>query len=93
MKQPHTEGAIDHTDGEQDTGNHKKPDTSETGGADRFGGTRAGSANVEPVEPAESVQSGPDVERVRPLDQGGGEDMTGDDHAERAPERDERGRL
>ena len=25
MKQPHTEQAIEHTDDEQNTGNHKKP--------------------------------------------------------------------
>ncbi len=47
MKQPHTEKNIDHTDGEQDTGNHKKPGTPGAGGADRLGGTRAGVENVE----------------------------------------------
>ena len=47
MKQPHTEGSIDHTGGEQNTGNHKKPDAKDQGGADRFGGTRAGAENVE----------------------------------------------
>ena len=26
MKQPHSEDNIEHTDGEQDTGNHKTPD-------------------------------------------------------------------
>ncbi len=92
MQQPHTEDAVEHTAGEQDTGNHKKPDAADAKGADRFGGTRAGSGNVEGAHPTDSVQSGPDVERVRALDQGG-DDVTGDDHAERAPERDERGRL
>ena len=47
MKQPHTEGAIDHTGGEQNTGNHKKKGTPESGGADKFGGTRQGAENVE----------------------------------------------
>ena len=47
MKQPRTEEAIQHTDDQQDTGNHKKPDTPEKGGADRFGGTRTGAENVE----------------------------------------------
>ncbi len=47
MKQPHTEESIDHTDGQQDTGNHKKPGAPDAGGADRFGGTRAGAENVE----------------------------------------------
>lgn len=48
MKQPHTEKNIDHTDGQQDTGNHKTPDAPSKGGADTFGGTRAGAENVEP---------------------------------------------
>lgn len=51
MKQPHTEEAVDHTDGQQNTGNHKKPGTKEAKGADRFGGTRKGAENVEPVAP------------------------------------------
>ena len=51
MKQPHTEESIDHTDGQQDTGNHKKPDAPDAGGADKVGGTRAGAENVEPSKP------------------------------------------
>lgn len=47
-KQPHTEETIRHTEGEQNTGNHKKPDAPDAKGADRFGGTRAGAENVEP---------------------------------------------
>ncbi|KAA0596563.1 hypothetical protein J2848_002234 [Azospirillum lipoferum] len=47
-KQPHTEQTVRHTDGEQNTGNHKKPDVPDAKGADRFGGTRAGAENVEP---------------------------------------------
>lgn len=47
MKQPHTEESIKHTDDEQNTGNHKKPDAPDAKGADRFGGTRAGAENVE----------------------------------------------
>lgn len=46
-KQPHTEETILHTDDEQDTGNHKVPGAPDAGGADRFGGTRAGAENVE----------------------------------------------
>ena len=48
MKQEHTESSIEHTDDEQNTGNHKKPQQPDTGGADNFGGTRAGAQNVEP---------------------------------------------
>lgn len=47
-KQPHTEETVHHTEGEQNTGNHKKPDAPDAKGADRFGGTRAGAENVEP---------------------------------------------
>ena len=48
MKQPHTEKSIDHTDDQQNTGNHKKPGEKDAHGADKFGGTRAGADNVEP---------------------------------------------
>jgi len=47
MKQPHTEADIKHTDGQQNTGNHKKPGTIDEKGSDRFGGTRKGAENVE----------------------------------------------
>lgn len=47
MKQPHTEQSVEHDETEQNTGNHKKPDAPDAGGADRFGGTRAGAENIE----------------------------------------------
>ena len=50
MQQPHTEETIEHTEGEQDTGNHKRPQEPDTGGADRHGGTRDGAENVEPTK-------------------------------------------
>jgi hypothetical protein len=50
MRQPHTEQDIQHTDDQQNTGNHPKPGTPEQGGADRFGGTRTGAENVEKPE-------------------------------------------
>jgi hypothetical protein len=95
MKQPHTESTVSHTDDEQNTGNHRNPDAPDAKGPDRFGGTRAGSENVERSGETESTQSGPDVERLRPLEDGPTNDVTGSSgiHAERAPERDERGRL
>lgn len=49
MKQPHTEESINHTDGQQNTGNHKQPGAADAGGADRTGGTRTGAQNVEPA--------------------------------------------
>ncbi len=63
-------------------------------GTDIVGGTRAGAENLEPVGKT-SVQSGPDVEKAQPLDQSPAPDLTNQhgEHAERAPERDERGRL
>lgn len=48
MKQDHTEDNILHSDGQQNTGNHKKPDAVDANGADATGGTRAGAENVEP---------------------------------------------
>jgi hypothetical protein len=106
MKQPHTETSIKHTDGQQDTGNHKKPGTADAGGADRFGGTRAGAENVERPTPeksasdkAESVESGTDVSKVSGLDEVNASEKSLDDsvdgtgHVARAPERDERGRM
>ena len=51
MKQPHTEESIDHTDDQQNTGNHKKPGAADAKGADKVGGTRAGAENVEPGTP------------------------------------------
>jgi hypothetical protein len=45
MKQPHTESKVEHTDGEQNTGNHKVPGAA--GKVDEIGGTRAGAENVE----------------------------------------------
>ncbi|HEY0419659.1 MAG TPA: hypothetical protein VGC80_09085 [Acetobacteraceae bacterium] len=50
MKQPHTEKNVQHTDDQQNTGNHKKPGTPETGASDKLGGTRAGAENVEPAK-------------------------------------------
>ena len=47
MKQPHTEESVQHTETQQNTGNHKKPGAPDEHGADRFGGTRAGAENVE----------------------------------------------
>ncbi|WP_174247368.1 hypothetical protein [Acidisphaera sp. L21] len=48
MKQEHTEQTVNHTDDQQNTGNHKKPRAADAGGADKVGGTRAGAENVEP---------------------------------------------
>ncbi len=63
-------------------------------GTDILGGTRTGAENVEPVGKT-SVQSGPDVEKVGPLDQSPALDLTNqhEEHAERSAERDERGRI
>ena len=47
MKQPHTEQTVEHTETQQNTGNHKKPGAPDKHGADRFGGTRTGAENIE----------------------------------------------
>ncbi len=95
MKQPHTEQTIDHTDGPQNTGNHKVPGAADAGGADRLGGTRAGAENVEPDRDSreESVETGPDVDRVSGLDEVGTSTKQVENSRERHPERDEHGRL
>ncbi len=47
MKQQNTEEVVQHTDDQQNTGNHKKPGTPGSGAADRIGGTRKGAENLE----------------------------------------------
>lgn len=47
MQQKHTEETVEHSEGQQDTGNHKQKGAPDSKGADRFGGTRAGADNVE----------------------------------------------
>jgi hypothetical protein len=47
MKQPHTQQSVEHTETQQNTGNHKKPGAPDQHGADRFGGTRKGAENIE----------------------------------------------
>ena len=97
MKQPHTEESIEHTDDEQDTGNHKVPGQPDTGGADRFGGTRAGAENFEGQAKQdgaqESIESGTDVDRVSGLDEPGTGSKPANPGHERHPERDEHGRM
>ncbi len=97
MKQPHTEESIEHTDDEQDTGNHKVPGQPDTGGADQFGGSRAGAENFESGAEKdgsqESIESGTDVDRVSGLDQPGTSTKAANPDHERKPERDENGRM
>lgn len=96
MQQPHTEANIEHTDGQQDTGNHKKPGTEGAGGADRLGGTRAGAENVERVSPdkAEAVETSTDASRASGLGEANTSEASLGDagSVERAPERDGGGR-
>lgn len=98
MKQPHTEQTIDHTEGQQNTGNHKVPGAPDAGGADAVGGTRAGAENVEPGQVdrdsrEESIETGTDVDRVSGLDEANTSTKHVQDHRERHPERDEHGRM
>lgn len=99
MKQPHTEASVEHTGDQQNTGNHKVPGSKESGGADRFGGTREGAENVEDARRpdrdvrSESVETGPDVDRVSGLDEADTSTKQVENPRERHPERDEFGRL
>ena len=99
MKQPHTEQSIDHTDGQQNTGNHKVPNAEDAGGADKFGGTRAGAENVEQPDAGsrdsrqESVETGTDVDKVSGLDEVNSSSKPLGNPQERHPERDENGRM
>ena len=89
MKQPHTEQDLDHTDGQQDTGNHRAPGAGR--GADEVGATRTGAESVE--KPKENIESGPDVSKVADLEENLDESLSVNGPVERAPERDERGRM
>ncbi len=61
MKQDHTEDSIDHTDGQQNTGNHKRPQAPDANGADKLGGTRAGAENVESAADAAAADRSHDA--------------------------------
>ncbi len=99
MKQPHTEQSVKHTQDQQNTGNHKAPSSQESGGADRFGGTRTGADNVEDINKTsrdsreESIESGTDVDKVSGLDEVHTSTKQVENPKERHPERDEFGRL
>ena len=69
MEQKHTEQSIDHNDGEQNTGNHKKPGAPDAGGADRFGGTRTEADNLEPVAPEKDARGRTGEGSEQPFDQ------------------------
>jgi len=96
-EQSHTEQSIRHTADQQNTGNHPRPGTPESEGADRLGGTRAGAENVEPTERKTGGESGTE----QPGSMGQGSHIPGrivERHVEGelrevTPERDERNRL
>jgi hypothetical protein len=81
---PNAETAISREMEQQDTGNHKAANAPDKQGADKFGGTRAG---------AENVEKATDVDRVAGLDERLEESLSVNGPKERAPERDERGRI
>lgn len=87
MQQPHTESAIDHTDGQQDTGNH--PAAGTTGKVPR--GARVGANNVEP--PVTNIEKGTDVDKVADLEEQLDDSVSVNGPTERAAERDEHGRI
>ena len=87
MKQPHTEDAVDHTDGQQDTGNHSAP------GAPPHspGGQRPGAENIEP--PVTNIERGTDVDKLANLEDNLDDSVSVNGPTERTAERDEHGRL
>jgi hypothetical protein len=90
MQERHMDQDVEQRGGEQHTGNHRKPQAG--GGADKVGGTRSGASNIEaPV--VTNIEKGTDVDRVASLDSGLDESVSVQGPVERAPERDERGRL
>jgi hypothetical protein len=91
---PNAETQIQKDMEQQDTGNHKSPEAPDAGGADKFGGTRKGAENVEPdPAPVTNIEKATDVDRVVGLDETLDESLSGNGPAERAPERDEHGRM
>ncbi len=83
MKQPHTETAVDHTDGEQDTGNHRAPNATPP----TPGGTRIGAENVEPIADGSTAAD------AAALDDDLDDSLSVNGPTEREAARDERGRL
>ena len=95
MKQPHTEGELSHTEGQQNTGNHRN-EHALPGGSDALGGHRVGAENVEPTpsdEKSDAVETGTDVDRVSGIDGQSPSTKPAAAPKERHPERDEFGRL
>ena len=97
MKQPHTESDIQHTDDEQNTGNHKSPAALAGSSAKAPGGMRVGAENVEhlPSDKPESIETGTDVDDVSGLDEVNASEKSLEEcgPVESAPGRDEQGRL
>lgn len=91
---PNAETTIQNEMEQQDTGNHKVPGSPDEKGADKFGGTRTGAENVEQTDSkVTNIEKATDVDRVAGLDESLDESLSVNGPAERAPERDEHGRL
>ena len=96
MDDIHEELGVQHTDGQQNTGNHKQPDAPEKAGADKFGGTRAGAGNVEggaSEQPVTNIEKGTDVDKVADLEEQLDDSISVNGPTERTAERDEHGRM
>ena len=96
MDDIHEELGVQHTDGQQNTGNHKQPDAPENAGADKFGGTRTGAGNVEPPHTEQAVtniEKGTDVDKVADREEQLDDSVSVNGPTERTAERDEHGRM
>ena len=87
MKQPHSEDALDHTDGQQDTGNHPAAGTPKH----TPGGQRQGAQNVE--QPVTNIEHGTDVDKLADLEANLDDSLSVNGPTERVAERDEHGRM
>jgi len=87
MQQKQTEQDYAHTDGEQDTGNHRAPGAPPKS----LGGTRTGADNIE--APKTNIEQGTDVDKVANLKEDLEDSISVNGPTERTAERDERGRI
>ncbi len=87
MKQPNSEDALDHTDGQQDTGNHPAPGTPHHAP----GGQRQGAENVE--QKVTNIEKGTDVDKLAGLEANLDDSLSVNGPTERVAERDEHGRM
>jgi hypothetical protein len=76
-----------------DPGNTQQTGDWRENGPDKFGGTRAGAENVEAGQRVTNIEKGTDVDKVAGVEEKLDDSVSLNGPTERAPERDERGRI